>query len=39
MAVANKTNDQAGDGTTSATILTRSIFREGCKVLPRARHS
>ena len=32
-AVANKTNDQAGDGTTSATILTRSIFREGCKAV------
>jgi len=31
--VANKTNDQAGDGTTSATILTRSIFREGCKAV------
>ena len=31
--MANKTNDQAGDGTTSATILTRSIFREGCKAV------
>ncbi|KAJ1483957.1 hypothetical protein T484DRAFT_1948769 [Baffinella frigidus] len=31
--VANKTNDVAGDGTTSATILTRSIFREGCKAV------
>jgi chaperonin GroEL len=25
--VANKTNDTAGDGTTTATILTRAIFR------------
>lgn len=31
--VASKTNDVAGDGTTSATVLTRAIFREGCKVL------
>lgn len=30
--VASKTNDAAGDGTTSATVLTRAIFREGCKV-------
>ena len=29
--VANKTNDEAGDGTTTATILARAIFREGCK--------
>jgi chaperonin GroEL len=29
--VANKTNDTAGDGTTTATILARAIFREGCK--------
>ena len=28
--VANKTNDIAGDGTTTATILARAIFREGC---------
>lgn len=28
---ANKTNDTAGDGTTTATILARAIFREGCK--------
>mmetsp|Transcript_80203 Transcript_80203/g.214841 ORF Transcript_80203/g.214841 Transcript_80203/m.214841 type:complete len:586 (+) Transcript_80203:67-1824(+) len=31
--VANKTNDEAGDGTTTATVLTRSIFREGCKAV------
>merc|ERR1719201_1351740 len=29
--VANKTNDIAGDGTTTATVLTRAIFAEGCK--------
>jgi chaperonin GroEL len=29
--VANNTNDAAGDGTTSATVLTRSIYSEGCK--------
>ena len=29
--VANKTNDEAGDGTTTATILARSIYKEGCK--------
>jgi chaperonin GroEL len=31
--VANKTNDIAGDGTTSATILTRAIYSEGCKAV------
>jgi len=30
--VASKTNDIAGDGTTTATVLTRAIFSEGCKV-------
>src|SRR6202050_5586129 len=29
--VANKTNDLAGDGTTTATILAQAIFREGIK--------
>jgi chaperonin GroEL len=29
--VANKTNDEAGDGTTTATVLARAIFKEGCK--------
>ena len=29
--VANQTNDKAGDGTTTATILARAIFKEGCK--------
>lgn len=27
--VANKTNDEAGDGTTCATVLARAIAREG----------
>src|SRR5512138_2811277 len=29
--VASKTNDAAGDGTTTATVLAASIFREGAK--------
>lgn len=29
--VANKTNEAAGDGTTTATVLTRAIFIEGLK--------
>ena len=29
--VASKTNDQAGDGTTTATILAQSIVKEGLK--------
>lgn len=29
--VADKANDQAGDGTTTATILARAIFREALK--------
>jgi chaperonin GroEL len=29
--VASKTNDEAGDGTTTATILAESIFREGLR--------
>lgn len=31
--VANKTNDVAGDGTTTATILTQAIIREGLKLV------
>ncbi|MDH3790768.1 MAG: chaperonin GroEL, partial [Rhodospirillales bacterium] len=31
--VASKTNDIAGDGTTTATILAHSIVREGCKAV------
>src|SRR5258708_25535927 len=29
--VASKTNDQAGDGTTTATVLAQAIVREGMK--------
>ena len=29
--VASKTNDEAGDGTTTATVLTRAIVKEGLK--------
>jgi chaperonin GroEL len=29
--VASKTSDQAGDGTTTATVLAQAIFREGLK--------
>src|SRR5688500_4240295 len=29
--VASKTSDIAGDGTTTATVLAQSIFREGAK--------
>jgi chaperonin GroEL len=31
--VANKTNDVAGDGTTTATVLARAIFGEGTKAV------
>ena len=31
--VANKANNDAGDGTTTATILTREIFKQGCTSL------
>eukprot|EP00518_Triparma_eleuthera_P002600 CAMPEP_0182453192 /NCGR_PEP_ID=MMETSP1319-20130603/358_1 /TAXON_ID=172717 /ORGANISM="Bolidomonas pacifica, Strain RCC208" /LENGTH=555 /DNA_ID=CAMNT_0024651091 /DNA_START=570 /DNA_END=2233 /DNA_ORIENTATION=- len=31
--VANKTNDAAGDGTTTATVLARAIYKEGCKAV------
>ena len=44
--VATKTNDMAGDGTTTATVLAQSIVREGAKAVaaglnpdgPAARH-
>ena len=29
--VASKTNESAGDGTTTATVLARAIYNEGCK--------
>src|SRR3989440_553446 len=31
--VASKTSDVAGDGTTTATILARAIFREGLRII------
>merc|ERR1719453_803026 len=31
--VSTKTNDVAGDGTTTATVLARAIYREGCKAV------
>jgi chaperonin GroEL len=31
--VAQKTNDDAGDGTTTATVLAQAIFREGSKLV------
>ena len=31
--VASKTNDEAGDGTTTATVLAQSIVREGSKAV------
>lgn len=31
--VASKTNDEAGDGTTTATVLGRYLFKEGCKAV------
>mmetsp|Transcript_18875 Transcript_18875/g.28695 ORF Transcript_18875/g.28695 Transcript_18875/m.28695 type:complete len:571 (+) Transcript_18875:93-1805(+) len=31
--VASKTNDVAGDGTTTATVLARAIYSEGCKAV------
>ena len=30
---ASKTNDVAGDGTTTATVLAEAIFREGLKMI------
>jgi chaperonin GroEL len=31
--VASKTNDDAGDGTTTATVLAQAIYREGAKLV------
>jgi chaperonin GroEL len=31
--VASKTNDIAGDGTTTATVLARAIYKEGCQAV------
>jgi chaperonin GroEL len=33
--VANKTNDSAGDGTTTATILTQSVAQKGAKMVSK----
>jgi chaperonin GroEL len=33
MEVASRTSDEAGDGTTTATILARAIYREGSKLV------
>ena len=35
--VATKTNDDAGDGTTTATVLAETIFAEGLKYLRQKR--
>ncbi len=37
--VASKTSDVAGDGTTTATVLAQSIFREGVKTVAAGRES
>ena len=34
---ASKTNDVAGDGTTTATVLAEAIFLRACSTSPRAR--
>ncbi|MGB4057820.1 MAG: chaperonin GroEL [Alphaproteobacteria bacterium] len=36
--VASKANDQAGDGTTTATVLAQSIVREGIKAVSAGRN-
>jgi chaperonin GroEL len=36
--VASKTSDVAGDGTTTATVLARAIFREGSKMVAAGHH-
>ncbi len=36
--VASKANDEAGDGTTTATILARSIFKEALKKIETGVH-
>lgn len=37
--VAEKTNDQAGDGTTTATVLAQAIINEGSKVIMKGINS
>src|SRR5688572_11966485 len=36
--VASKANDQAGDGTTTATVLAQAIVREGIKAVSAGRN-
>ena len=36
--VASKTNEIAGDGTTTATVLAQAIFNEGVKLLAAGRN-
>src|SRR5438093_6074724 len=36
--VASKTSDQAGDGTTTATVLAHAIVKEGPKAVAAGRH-
>src|SRR6201982_2009396 len=36
--VASKTNDEAGDGTTTATVLAQAIVREGMKAVASGRN-
>src|SRR5690349_16186903 len=36
--VASKTNDEAGDGTTTATVLAQAIVREGMKAVQSGRN-
>src|SRR5918993_1910264 len=36
--VASKTNDMAGDGTTTATVLAPALFREGVKKVAAGGH-
>ncbi len=36
--VASKTSDVAGDGTTTATVLARAIYREGLKIVTSGAH-
>src|SRR4249920_3141899 len=31
--VASKTNDDSGDGTTTATVLAQALYREGAKIV------
>ncbi len=36
--VASKTNEEAGDGTTTATVLAQAIYREGSKSVVTCPH-